>query len=61
MDFHCCLSDNKSPQVSRILLTIQADLDKAIVWMVPTRLMIIIIIIFTVIVSPTISIVILIS
>ena len=31
------LSDNKSPQVSRILLSILADLNNAVVWMVPTR------------------------
>ena len=31
-----CLSDSKSPQVSRTLLSILADLSNAIVWMVPT-------------------------
>ena len=31
------LSDNKSPQVSRILLSILADLKNAVVWMVSTR------------------------
>ena len=33
---HWCLNDSKSPQVSRTLLTIQADLNNAIVWMVST-------------------------
>ncbi len=37
MVFHWSLSDRKSPQVSRILLSIQADLNKAIVWMISTR------------------------
>ena len=34
---HWSLSDNKSPQVSRILLIIQADLNNAVVSMVSTR------------------------
>ena len=37
MDFHSNLSDCKSPQVSRTLLSILADLKNAIVWMVSTR------------------------
>ena len=36
MVFHWSLSDNKSPQVSRTLLSILADLKNAVVWMVPT-------------------------
>ena len=35
--FHWSLSDSKSHQVSRTLLSVLADLDSAIVWMVPTR------------------------
>ena len=34
MVFHRCLSDSKSPQVSRTLLCILGDLNNAIVWMV---------------------------
>ena len=34
---HWCLSDSKSPQVSRILISILADLNIAVVWMVSTR------------------------
>ena len=34
---HWILSDSKSPQVSRTLLCILADLNKAVVWMVSTR------------------------
>ena len=34
---HWSLSDNKSPQVSRTLLSILADLNNAVVWMVSTR------------------------
>ena len=34
MVFHYSLSDNKFPQVSRILLSIMADLNNALVWMV---------------------------
>ena len=34
---HWSLSDNKSPQVSRTLLRILADLSNAVVWIVPTR------------------------
>ena len=37
MVFHWSLSDNKSPQVSRILLSILAVLKNAVVWMVSTR------------------------
>ena len=35
--FHCSLNDCKSPQVSRTLLSILADLNNAIIWMVSTR------------------------
>ena len=38
MVFHCSLSDSKSPQVSRTLLSILAVLNNAVVWMVSTRL-----------------------
>ena len=34
MFFHWSLSDSKSPQVSRTLLSIQADLNNDVVWMV---------------------------
>ena len=34
---HWSFSDSKSPQVSRTLLSIQADLNNAVVWMVSTR------------------------
>ena len=34
---HWSLSDNKSPQVYRTLLSIMADLNNAVVWMVSTR------------------------
>ena len=37
MAFYWSLSDNKSPQVTRILLSILADLHNAVVWMVSTR------------------------
>ena len=37
MVFHWSLSDNKSPQVSRTLLSILAVLNNAVVWMVSTR------------------------
>ena len=37
MVFNWSLSDSKSPQVSRIHLNIQADLNNAVVWMVSTR------------------------
>ena len=37
MVFHWCLSDNKSPQVSRTHLSILAILNNAVVWMVSTR------------------------
>ena len=37
MVFHWNLSDSKSPQVSRTLLSILAVLNNAIVWVVPTR------------------------
>ena len=35
--FHWSLSDSKSPQVSRILLSILAVLNNAVAWMVSTR------------------------
>ena len=38
MVFHLSLSDSKSPQVSRILLSILAVFIYAVVWMVSTRL-----------------------
>ena len=38
MVFHWNLSDSKSPQVSRTLLSILAVLNNAVVWMVSTRL-----------------------
>ena len=37
MVFHWNLSDSKYPQVSRTLLSILADLNNAVVWMVTTR------------------------
>ena len=37
MVFHWSLSDSKSPQVSRTLLSILAVLNSAVVWMVSTR------------------------
>ena len=37
MVFHWRLSDSKSPQVSRTLLSILAVLNNAVVWMVSTR------------------------
>ena len=37
MVFHWNLSDSKSPQVSRTLLSILGDLNNAVVWMVSTR------------------------
>ena len=37
MVFHWSLSESKSPQVSRNLLSILAVLNNAVVWMVPTR------------------------
>ena len=37
MVFHWSQSDSKSPQVSRTLLSILADLNNAVVWMVSTR------------------------
>ena len=37
MIFHRSLSDSKSPQISRTLLSILADLHNAAVWMVSTR------------------------
>ena len=37
MDFHWSLSNSKSPQVSRTLLSILTDLNNAVVWMVSTR------------------------
>ena len=36
MVFHWSLSDSKSPQVSRILLSILAVFNNAVVWMVST-------------------------
>ena len=40
MVFHWSLSDNKSPQISRTLLSILADLNNAVVWVVSTRTLI---------------------
>ena len=37
MVFHCSLSDSKFPKVYRTLLSILADLNNVIVWMVSTR------------------------
>ena len=37
MVFHLSLSDSKSPQVSRTLLSILAVLNNAVVWMVSTQ------------------------
>ena len=37
MVFHLSLSDSKSPQVSRTLLSILAVLNNAVVWVVSTR------------------------
>ena len=37
MIFHWCLNDNKSPQVSRTLLSILTDLNNGVVWMVSIR------------------------
>ena len=37
MVFHWSLSDNNSPQVSRTLLSILANLNNAVIWMVSTR------------------------
>ena len=37
MVFHWSLSDSKSPQVSRTLLSILAVLNNAVVWLVSTR------------------------
>ena len=37
MVFHWSLSNSKSPQVSRTLLSIPAVLNNAVVWMVTTR------------------------
>ena len=37
MFFHWSLSDSKSPQVSRTLLSILAVLNNAVIWMVSTR------------------------
>ena len=37
MDFYKCLSDNKSPQVSRTRLRILAVLSNAVIWIVCTR------------------------
>ena len=38
MAFHWSLSNNKSPKVSRTLLSILAVLNNVVVWMVSTRL-----------------------
>ena len=40
MVFHWSLSDSKSPQVSRAVLSIQANLNNAVVWMVSTHALI---------------------
>ena len=37
MVFHWSLSDSKSPQVSKTLLSNLADLNNVVVWLVPTR------------------------
>ena len=37
MIFHLSLSDSKSPQVSRTLLSILANINNAVVWMVSTH------------------------
>ena len=37
MVFHWSLSDSKSPHVFRTLFSILADLNSAVVWMVPAR------------------------
>ena len=37
MVFHWSLSDSKSPQVSKALLSILADLSNVVVWIVSTR------------------------
>ena len=37
MVFHWSLSDNKSPQVTKTLLSILAVLNNAVVWMISTR------------------------
>ena len=37
MVFHWSLSDNKSPQVSRTLLSILANVSNAVIWIVSTR------------------------
>ena len=37
MVFHLCLSDSKSPQVSKTRLSILAVLSNAVVWIVSTR------------------------
>ena len=36
MDFHQSVSDSKPPQISRTLLSILADLNNFVVWMVST-------------------------
>ena len=43
MVFHWSLNDNTSPQVSSTLLSILADLNSAVVWMVSTRLVLLLI------------------
>ena len=40
MVFHWSLRDNKTPKVSKTLLSILADLNNAVVWMVTTRALI---------------------
>ena len=40
MVFHGSLSDNKSPRVSRTLLSILANLNRSVIWMVSTRALI---------------------
>ena len=37
MIFHCGLNDRKCPQISRTLLSILADINNALVWIVSTR------------------------
>ena len=50
MVFHWSLRDNKSPQVSRTLLSIRTVFNNAVVWMVSTRTPNIIIIIIIIII-----------
>ena len=47
MIFHWSLSDSKFPQVSRTLLSILAVLSNVVIWIISTRIIIIIIIIYS--------------